>query len=64
MLVKVPRTVVCDPTEESLDSDKPEVVLVLPSMAVMELAEEAEDSNGPEVVMEFSETVVLAEFFV
>ena len=47
-----------------MDSDKPEVVLVLPSMAVMELAEEAEDSNGPEVVMEFSETVVLAEFFV
>ena len=60
----VPRTVVYDPTEETEDSDKSKVVMVLPGMVVTELAEEIEDSNGPEVVMEFSETVVLAEVFV
>ena len=49
------------PTEETMDSDQPEVVGELPSTVVRKTSEETVDSDCPDVVWELSKETVVSD---
>ena len=55
MVVELSRTVVWEPTEDSVGSVGPDVVVELPGTVVGEASEETVDSDCPDVVWELSE---------